>query len=278
VDDLSSADPLLNPDDLFEVPHGMDVDDLATNFFVPDHAIEAAIHAVNDAPVPPDYHPDDDEDVEVMYSDFSDDPVASPTGPRIPPEPPPAPRLPRLDDPDDRLLFINHLNRDALRILWHQRLGHLHHRRVSEMHKHAIGVPELPLASAADQCPTCMAAKMRKSARGQDDSRRATQCYQGVSIDFGFVIQASANTSRYRSNVGFHGETCYVIISDHFSGLRFGKAFKSKAPPRSNTSTAGYLLSAPTATTNTSILTRVVNSVNSKPSMTSSSVMPMTSS
>ena len=50
VDDLSSADPLLNPDDLFDVPHGMDVDDLATNFFVPKHDIEAAIHAVNNPP------------------------------------------------------------------------------------------------------------------------------------------------------------------------------------------------------------------------------------
>jgi hypothetical protein len=101
------------------------------------------------------------------------------------------PRPRRLDDADDRVLFINHLNRDALRTLWHQRLGHIHGRRVSDMHKYAIGVPELPLASSADQCPTCMAAKMRKSARGLDDSNRATQCHQGLSIDFGFVVQAS---------------------------------------------------------------------------------------
>ena len=46
VDDLTSADPLLNPDDLFDVPHGMDIDDLAVDFFVPEHAIAAAVHAV----------------------------------------------------------------------------------------------------------------------------------------------------------------------------------------------------------------------------------------
>ena len=65
---------------------------------------------------------------------------------------------------DRSALFVNHLNRDALRTLWHQQLGHIHGRRVSNMHKYAIGVPELPLLSSADQCPTCMAAKMRKNA------------------------------------------------------------------------------------------------------------------
>ena len=74
---------------------------------------------------------------------------------------------------------------------------------------------------SADQCLTCMAAKMPKSARGLDDSSRATQCHQGLSIDFGFVVQASKNTSCYRENLGFSNETCYVIISDHFSGTLY---------------------------------------------------------
>ena len=141
-----------------------------------------------------------------------------------------APSL-RIDDSDDRLLFVNHLNREALRILWHQRLGHMHDRRVAVMHKYAIGVPDLPMSSSADQCPTCMAAKMRKSARGSESSSRATQCYQGISIDFGFIIQASKNSSRRKEKVGFNGETCYVLIADHHSGTLHGKAMKTKAPP-----------------------------------------------
>jgi hypothetical protein len=114
----------------------------------------------------------------------------------------------RIDNPDDRVLFVNHLNQEALQILWHQQLGHLHDRRVSEMHQYAIGVPDLPMASAANQCPTCLAAKMRKAARGSDSTSRATQCYQGLSIDFGYIIQASKDSLRRKEKVGFNEETC----------------------------------------------------------------------
>jgi hypothetical protein len=38
------------------------------------------------------------------------------------------------------------LTRDQLRILWHQRLGHLHSRRVSDLHRYAQGVPQVPIA------------------------------------------------------------------------------------------------------------------------------------
>jgi hypothetical protein len=64
-----------------------------------------------------------------------------------------------------------------------------------------------------------------------DDLSKATQCHQGLSIDFGFMVQVSKNSSRYKENLGFNHESCYVIISDHFSGMLSGKAFKSKAPP-----------------------------------------------
>jgi Reverse transcriptase (RNA-dependent DNA polymerase) len=98
------------------------------------------------------------------------------------------------------------------------------------MHKYAIGVPELAPASAADQCPTCLSAKMRKAARGLDDSRRATQCFQGISIDTGFIVQSSKNTARFRANVGLNGETNYIIISCHYIQLYAGKTQKIKAP------------------------------------------------
>ena len=222
VDELDTRDALFDQDDLFDVPHGMDVDDLVNDVILEPEDIRAAVKAVNT--------PDDTQDKLITQERQPPELLVLDGESTISTVPSASPPI-RMDDADNRLLFINHLNRDALRILWHQRLGHIHSRRVADMHKYAIGVPELPIASAADQCPTCMAAKMRKSARGQEDSRKATQCYQGLSIDFGFVVQSSKNTKRYRVNLGFNYETCYVVISDHYSGVLFGKAFKSKAPP-----------------------------------------------
>ena len=46
---------------------------------------------------------------------------------------------------DTSVYHINHLTRDQLHLLWHQCLGHLHSRRVSDMHKFAIGIPSVPL-------------------------------------------------------------------------------------------------------------------------------------
>jgi hypothetical protein len=56
-----------------------------------------------------------------------------------------------LDDPDKDVTWqLNHLTRENLRIMWHQRLGHVRSRRVSDMHKYAIGVPNLPIATEID--------------------------------------------------------------------------------------------------------------------------------
>lgn len=100
------------------------------------------------------------------------------------------------DDPDaDKYLqpgdtyVLHHFSHDQLRILWHQRLGHIHSRRIAKMHRHADGIPKVPIATELDTCPICAQAKLRKVARGKEDSRRATQCYQGLSIDFGFMVQ-----------------------------------------------------------------------------------------
>ena len=133
---------------------------------------------------------------------------------------------------DDRLFYVNHLTRDQLRILWHQRLGHLHSRRVSDLHRFAKGIPNVPIATELDKCPICLAAKLSKAARGADDSRRATQCHQGLSVDFGFMVQASSvDSNRVRSLAGINGETCYCLIVDHYSGTLYGECFRSKAPP-----------------------------------------------
>jgi hypothetical protein len=72
---------------------------------------------------------------------------------------------------------------------------------------------------------------LHKAARGNSNSRRATTCFQGISIDFGFIVQASADSNRLKRLQGIHGETCYCLIVDHFSGMLFGQCFQSKAPP-----------------------------------------------
>ena len=60
---------------------------------------------------------------------------------------------------------------------------------------------------------------------------RSTICNQGISIDFGFMVQRSHNTKRQHYLIGLNGKTSYALITDHFSGRLYGRAFASKAPP-----------------------------------------------
>jgi hypothetical protein len=127
---------------------------------------------------------------------------------------------------------IRQITRDQQRILWHQRLGHIHPRRISQAHKFATGIPAIANANILKKCPICARAKLHKAARATSTSRRATQCFQGISIDFGFIVQSSnADSTRVKRLQGLNGETCYCLIVDHHSGMLFGQCFRSKAPP-----------------------------------------------
>ena len=150
------------------------------------------------------------------------------------PEPEPPPRKRRLDDPifdPEEVVFCHALNRDALRLLWHQRLGHMHHRRVSDLHRYCRGIPNLPMSTEVDSCPVCLRAKLHKANKGKGPTSNPTEPLQGLSVDFGFVVQGSKDSERLREYTGLNGETCYCIITDHFSGMTYGKTFASKAPP-----------------------------------------------
>jgi hypothetical protein len=107
----------------------------------------------------------------------------------------------------------------------------MHSRRVSDMHKYAIGVPNLPIAPKIDDCPICLKVKLHKANKSTSSTLKATQCNQGISIDFGFVVQSSKGSERVRCLSGLDGETCYVLLRDHFSNTLFGTALRSKAPP-----------------------------------------------
>jgi hypothetical protein len=94
-----------------------------------------------------------------------------------------SPSAPRLDDPT--YLQINHLSHDQLRVLWHQRLGHMHSRRCSELYKHVHGVPKLDLTTELDRCPVSAQAK-------GSTQRRFTSRYRLQAGDFcGFCLHGS---------------------------------------------------------------------------------------
>lgn len=127
---------------------------------------------------------------------------------------------------------VNALSTDDLRRLWHLRFGHTNFRRVSDMHHYADGVPKVSVGTFLDSCPVCQQEKLTKAARQAQSSRRATACNQGLSVDFGFIVQrSSTNSARLRQFAGYNGETCYCLITDHFSGRLYGECFASKAPP-----------------------------------------------
>ena len=152
--------------------------------------------------------------------------------PLAPLAPVPVALPPSLDSPSNEPLYIHLLNRAQLRVLWHHRLAHLHFRRLPIVAKQSIGIPELPTASPEiDRCPICDSAKLAKHNRSKAESRRATMCNQGISIDMGFIVQRSKNVSRFERLQGLNGETCYCLVTDHHSGTLYGATFSSKAPP-----------------------------------------------
>jgi hypothetical protein len=81
------------------------------------------------------------------------------------------------------------------------------------------------------KCPICSAAKLRKANKGTEDSRRATVCNQGISIDAGFIVQSSKDSKRVAKYTGLNGDSFYFLIVDHKSETVYGETFASKAPP-----------------------------------------------
>jgi hypothetical protein len=126
---------------------------------------------------------------------------------------------------------VHYLSAAQERILWHNRLGHVSSRSVHDLYNAVDGLPRTRIANELEKCPICLRAKLTRANRSTTDSRTASQCYQGISIDFGFIVQASSDTDRYKRLVGLNGETCYCLITDHFSGTLHGQVFRSKAPP-----------------------------------------------
>ena len=126
---------------------------------------------------------------------------------------------------------IHQLNLKTQSQLYHQRLGHLNFRSMSTLYQHVDGIPKLPTPNEIDNCPVCLAAKLRKSNAANTETHEATECFQSIAIDMGFIVQQSKNTKRFKDYVGINGETCYILITDQFSGMNFGKPLVTKTVP-----------------------------------------------
>jgi hypothetical protein len=135
------------------------------------------------------------------------------------------------DSPDSAVQVTHTLHSRSQYQLWHQRLGHVQPRTVSDLHKHVDGVPSLSPPTLLDNCPICLVSKMRRADSSNTDSRIATVCHQSISIDLSFIIMKSKNSDRYIDNVGLRGETCYVAINCYYSGMIHGKTLVNKDPP-----------------------------------------------
>ena len=133
------------------------------------------------------------------------------------------------------------------RLLWHQRLGHPCDEYLCKAHTAIDGVPQLKTTTSIfDTCPTCIRAKQTKSTPSSPTlpneasleanpdhhpTRSAKHPYQGLSIDFSFSGMTSKDTDRRKDFKGINGETAWVLITDHFTGMKHGDTRISKAAP-----------------------------------------------
>jgi hypothetical protein len=124
------------------------------------------------------------------------------------------------------------LSGTGLKLLWHQRLGHCSDEKLANAHKFADSVPKFTSThNIMENCPVCLAAKMKHRARGTESTRKAIRPFQGSSIDFAFADQRSKDKNMAVDFVGYGGETCYVPLIDHFTKKLCGATRISKVPP-----------------------------------------------
>ena len=86
-------------------------------------------------------------------------------------------------------------------------------------------------SSALCQCPTCLQAKQTTVSAALHSSRKVTQPCHGLSVDFSFSSVTSKNSKRRVDCKDVNGKTFWILIIDHFTGMRHGNAQISKAAP-----------------------------------------------
>jgi hypothetical protein len=127
---------------------------------------------------------------------------------------------------------INTLRTNTERFLWHQRLGHPSDSYLYNAHKYIDGVPQFKHSDPVmDYCPVCTRSEQPKT-HGGGTTMKATCPWQGLSVDFAFTGQSRKDKNKYEDYLGLHGETCWILFKDHFTGLVVGEnALYQKLPP-----------------------------------------------
>ena len=132
----------------------------------------------------------------------------------------------------DKSIPVYAIKAKTKKLLWHQQLGHPCDKYLYNAHKFITGVPKFDCQTPVlDQCPTCIQAKQTKVPTGPHSTCVATQPYQGLSIDFcftGTLLKDSARKSDYK---GINRETCWILVTDYFTGMKHGDTRISKGPP-----------------------------------------------
>lgn len=144
---------------------------------------------------------------------------------------------------------------EPTRLLWHSRLGHLHYRCLSSLHKSVIGLPLIKDTHVVDKCPSCLEAKLRRSPRGHGSViDKATEPFQLMSANWGFICQHSEDTTRVKRLSSYYGDTSYLIFTCAYTGSLVGVCGSSKAVPSTWLDTFFYKVSRNLKSGNTSVL------------------------
>ena len=129
----------------------------------------------------------------------------------------------------DKTIPVYAIKAKTEKLLWHQQLGHPCNEYLYNTHKYITGVPKFDWQTPVlDQCPTCNQEKQTKVPAGPHSTYIATQPYQRLSIDFCFTGTSVKDSARKSDYEGINGETCWILVTDHFTGMKHGDARISK--------------------------------------------------
>ena len=129
-------------------------------------------------------------------------------------------------------ILIYKINADTEQIQWHQRLGYPCDEYLYLAYKFLDVVPNSKKRSnVISCCSTCIQAKQTKTAPRYNSICRVIHMGQGLSIDFSFSGVMSKSKERCEYYVGINGETCWILVTNHFTSMQFGATRQSKISP-----------------------------------------------